>query len=99
MCPGSFDPVTYGHIDIISRTSQLYDEVWVAVFHNASKNAVFSVEERVELLRETTKDIPNVKVASFRGSSSTSAESTTSVSSSRASARCRTSITNCRWPR
>jgi pantetheine-phosphate adenylyltransferase len=67
VCPGSFDPVTYGHLDIIRRTSQLYDEVWVAVFHNASKNAVFTVEERVELLRETTADIPNVRVASFRG--------------------------------
>lgn len=67
VCPGSFDPVTFGHLDIIGRTSQLYAEVWVAVFHNASKNAVFSVEERVELLRETTADMPNVRVASFHG--------------------------------
>lgn len=67
VCPGSFDPVTYGHLDIIRRTSQLYDEVWVAVFRNASKNAAFTVEERVELLRETTVDIPNVRVTSFQG--------------------------------
>ncbi|MCC3764948.1 pantetheine-phosphate adenylyltransferase [Glycomyces sp. TRM65418] len=67
VCPGSFDPVTYGHLDIFGRSAQLYDEVWVAVFHNASKNALFSVEERVELLRETTADIPNVRVASFQG--------------------------------
>jgi pantetheine-phosphate adenylyltransferase len=67
VAPGSFDPVTYGHLDIFGRAAQLYDEVWVAVFHNASKNALFSVEERVELLRETTADIPNVRVASFQG--------------------------------
>lgn len=66
-CSGSFDPVTYGHLDIFGRAAQLYDEVWVAVFHNASKNALFSVEERVELLRETTADIPNVRIASFQG--------------------------------
>lgn len=66
-CSGSFDPVTYGHLDIFGRAARLYDEVWVAVFHNASKNALFSVEERVELLRETTADIPNVHIASFQG--------------------------------
>jgi pantetheine-phosphate adenylyltransferase len=66
-CSGSFDPVTYGHLDIFGRAAQLYDEVWVAVFHNASKNALFSVEERVELLRETTADLPNVRIASFQG--------------------------------
>ncbi|RRS00291.1 pantetheine-phosphate adenylyltransferase [Glycomyces terrestris] len=66
-CSGSFDPVTYGHLDIFARAAQLYDEVWVAVFHNASKNALFSVEERVELLKETTADLPNVRVASFQG--------------------------------
>jgi pantetheine-phosphate adenylyltransferase len=67
VCPGSFDPVTYGHLDILGRASQLYDEVWVAVFRNAAKNTMFSVEERLELLRETTKDLPNIKVASWRG--------------------------------
>ncbi|GAA2303827.1 pantetheine-phosphate adenylyltransferase [Glycomyces scopariae] len=66
-CSGSFDPVTYGHLDIFGRAAQLYDELWVAVFHNASKNALFSVEERVELLKETTADMPNVRVASFQG--------------------------------
>ncbi|MFC4335657.1 pantetheine-phosphate adenylyltransferase [Salininema proteolyticum] len=67
VCPGSFDPVTYGHLDIVGRSAQLYDEVWVAVFHNASKSGLFDVEERLELLRETTADMPNVKVASFQG--------------------------------
>ncbi|MCD0442710.1 pantetheine-phosphate adenylyltransferase [Glycomyces sp. A-F 0318] len=67
VCPGSFDPVTYGHLDILGRAAQLYDEVWVAVFHNASKNPLFSVEERVELLSETTKDMPNVRIASSQG--------------------------------
>ena len=65
--PGSFDPVTYGHLDILGRAAELYDEVWVAVFQNASKNPLFSVDERVELLRETTADMPNVRIASFQG--------------------------------
>ncbi|WP_025273891.1 pantetheine-phosphate adenylyltransferase [Haloglycomyces albus] len=67
VCPGSFDPVTYGHLDIVGRSAELYDEVWIAVFHNASKSGLFSVEERLELLEATTADMPNVKVASFSG--------------------------------
>lgn len=64
--PGSFDPVTCGHLDIIQRASRQFDTVIVAVLNNTSKNPLFSVEERRELLAEVTKDIPNVRIDSFR---------------------------------
>jgi pantetheine-phosphate adenylyltransferase len=67
VCPGSFDPVTNGHLDIIDRTSRLYDEVIVGVLINQSKQGLFSHEERVEMLREVTKGYPNVRVTEFRG--------------------------------
>jgi pantetheine-phosphate adenylyltransferase len=67
MCPGSFDPVTNGHLDIIGRASRLYDEVIVAVLVNESKHGLFSHIERMEMLTEVTKDLDNVRVASFRG--------------------------------
>ena len=67
VCPGSFDPVTNGHVDVIARASQLYDEVTVAVLVNSSKRGLFSVPERIELLRETTKELGNVVVESFHG--------------------------------
>jgi pantetheine-phosphate adenylyltransferase len=67
VCPGSFDPVTNAHLDIIDRTSRLYDEVIVAVLVNQSKRGLFSHEERVEMLREATKGYPNVRVTEFRG--------------------------------
>ncbi len=67
VCPGSFDPVTNGHLDIIGRTSALYDEVAVAVLINSSKDGLFSLDERVEMLRETTAEFPNVVVESFQG--------------------------------
>jgi pantetheine-phosphate adenylyltransferase len=67
VCPGSFDPVTNGHLDIISRAAQLYDEVVVAVFRNPNKTALFGTEERVELLLETTKKLDNVRVERFEG--------------------------------
>lgn len=66
-CPGSFDPVTNGHLDIIERGSGLFDEVIVAVVENPSKAPLFTIEERVELLREVTAHLDGVKVASFRG--------------------------------
>ena len=66
-CPGSFDPVTNGHIDIISRASALFDEVVVAVGTNASKNRLFSPEERMHMLTEASAAYPNVKVAGFDG--------------------------------
>jgi pantetheine-phosphate adenylyltransferase len=67
VCPGSFDPVTNGHLDIVGRASVLADEVIVAVGANQAKLGLFSVDERVEMLGETTGDLPNVKVRTFRG--------------------------------
>ena len=65
--PGSFDPVTYGHLDIITRASQTVDELIVGVLVNRAKIALFSVEERVKMLQIITKDLPNVRVESFQG--------------------------------
>lgn len=68
VCPGSFDPVTKGHIDIFERASLMFDELIISVFHNPGKDrAMFSMEERVEMLKEATKHIPNVRVTSFSG--------------------------------
>ena len=65
--PGSFDPVTFGHMDIITRSAKIVDELVVGVLNNSAKNSLFSLEERVSMIKEMTKDIPNVKVASFDG--------------------------------
>ena len=65
--PGTFDPVTYGHLDVILRASKLFDRVIVGVLHNSSKSPLFSVEERVNILKKATQDIPNVEVRSFSG--------------------------------
>jgi pantetheine-phosphate adenylyltransferase len=67
VCPGSFDPVTNGHVDVISRAANLHDEVIVAVLRNPNKSPLFTVEERVELLREATSKLPNVSVERFEG--------------------------------
>ncbi|EAX48725.1 pantetheine-phosphate adenylyltransferase [Thermosinus carboxydivorans Nor1] len=67
VCPGSFDPVTNGHLDIFARASQLFDQIIVAVFHNPNKKPLFTMEERVEMLREATGHIPNVRVDCFSG--------------------------------
>lgn len=67
MCPGSFDPVTNGHLDIISRMTGLFDEVVVAVGKNAGKNGLFSYGERMEMIREVTGHLPNVTVEVFDG--------------------------------
>ncbi|CAN7442358.1 phosphopantetheine adenylyltransferase [Bacillus sp. V-88] len=67
VCPGSFDPITYGHLDIITRGAKVFDEMYVVVLNNSSKKPLFSVEERIELIREVTRDIPNVVVDSFQG--------------------------------
>ena len=64
---GSFDPVTYGHIDVIERAARLVDELIVAVLGNSGKTPLFTVEERKDMLREVTKHIPNVTVQSFGG--------------------------------
>ena len=65
--PGSFDPVTFGHIDIITRSAKIVDELVVGVLNNSAKNSLFSLEERVSMIKEMTKDIPNVTVTSFDG--------------------------------
>jgi pantetheine-phosphate adenylyltransferase len=67
VCPGSFDPVTNGHLDIIGRAAQLYDEVVVAVFVNQSKSSMFAVEERREMLQEVTASYGNVHIDTFHG--------------------------------
>ncbi|CAM4031115.1 phosphopantetheine adenylyltransferase [Bacillus manliponensis] len=64
---GSFDPITLGHLDIIKRGAKVFDEVYVVVLNNSSKKPLFSVEERLSLIEEATKDIPNVKVDSHSG--------------------------------
>ena len=65
--PGSFDPVTYGHLDIIRRSAPLVDELIIGVLNNNAKTPLFSVEERVKMLEEVTKDIANVKIIPFEG--------------------------------
>jgi pantetheine-phosphate adenylyltransferase len=67
VCPGSFDPVTNGHLDIVSRASRLYDEVVVAVLINLSKKSLFTVEERLAMLSEVTRTYSNVRVEKFHG--------------------------------
>ena len=67
VCPGSFDPVTNGHLDIFARASRIYDEVIVAVLVNESKSGLFTHTERIEMISEVTKGLDNVRVASFQG--------------------------------
>lgn len=67
ICPGSFDPVTLGHIDIITRASKLFDKVIVAVLINMDKKPSFTIEERISFLKETLKDLPNVEIVGFDG--------------------------------
>ena len=67
VCPGSFDPVTNGHLDIIVRSARLFDEVIVGVLSNSAKEGMFTVEERIAMLREATAGVPNVRVQGFAG--------------------------------
>jgi pantetheine-phosphate adenylyltransferase len=67
ICPGSFDPVTNGHLDVFTRAARIADEVVVAVLVNRNKAGLFSVDERMEILREVTAHLPNVRVDSFHG--------------------------------
>ncbi|TDC20133.1 pantetheine-phosphate adenylyltransferase [Streptomyces sp. 8K308] len=67
VCPGSFDPITNGHLDIVARASKLYDVVHVAVMINKSKQGLFTVEERISLIQECTESYGNVVVESFHG--------------------------------
>lgn len=65
--PGSFDPITFGHLDIIERSAKMVDELVIGVLCNSAKKSLFSLEERVNMIKEITKDIPNVRVESFDG--------------------------------
>ena len=67
VCPGSLDPVTFGHLDIIERASQQFDEIVVAVLANRTKASLFSVEERMDMITKTTSNIKNVKIDSWHG--------------------------------
>ena len=70
--PGSFDPLTNGHLDIIERGSGLFDKLIVAIAHNTRKQSLFTVEERLEMIRQVVVDIPNVEVDNFEGLTMTS---------------------------
>ena len=67
VCPGSFDPITFGHLDIVERASSIFDEVVIAVMVNKTKQTLFTVEERIEMTKEVTAKFPNVKVDSWSG--------------------------------
>jgi pantetheine-phosphate adenylyltransferase len=67
VCPGSFDPATFGHLDIVRRASRLFDEVVVAVGTNVSKNRLFDAEERIAMMRQACADLANVSVEGFTG--------------------------------
>lgn len=67
VCPGSFDPITNGHLDIIQRGAKVFDKVYVVVLSNSSKQPLFSTEERAELIRKVTAHIPNVEVDHYQG--------------------------------
>lgn len=67
ICPGSFDPVTFGHIDIITRASKMFDHVIVGVFVNMEKKPTFTIEERIEFLKRTVGSLPNVEIVAFGG--------------------------------
>ena len=67
VCPGSFDPITNGHIDIIQRGAKVFDELYVVLLNNSSKHPLFTVDERIALIKEVTSHIPNVKVDTSQG--------------------------------
>lgn len=67
VCPGSFDPITYGHLDIIERTSKVFDRVYISVLRNSSKKGLFMPQERVDMIEEVTSHLDNVEVKQFDG--------------------------------
>ena len=67
VCPGSFDPITYGHLDIVERASKMFDEVVIAVLVNKTKSSLFTVPERIEMIKEVTERFSNVRVDSWSG--------------------------------
>ena len=99
MCPGSFDPPTLGHLDVIGRAAGLFDRVTVAVLVNPDKRGMFALDERLDLLRATTERWPNVDVDTFRGLLVDYCRAAGSAPSSRACGPCPISTTSCRWRR
>ena len=67
ICPGSFDPVTFGHLDIINRARKIFDHLIVAVLVNPNKHTSFTVEERINMLKRATADMPNIEIVGFEG--------------------------------
>ena len=65
--PGTFDPITFGHIDVVLRASELFDKVIVAISESSAKNTLFTVEERIDMIKESTSKIKNINVSSFKG--------------------------------
>ena len=96
--PGSFDPITNGHLDIIARGLSVFDKVRVAILVNPDKRPLFTVEERVELIRETYKSEPRISVDTFSGLLVEYAEGVGRRSSCGGSGPSRTSSTSSRWP-
>ena len=95
--PGSFDPVTKGHIDIAARAAALFEEVVIAVYATPSKNLLFTTDERVELFRDAVCHLPNVKFDSLKDWSSGSPRKSVPRSSSGDCAAAQTSSTNTKW--
>ncbi len=96
---GSFDPITNGHMDIIRRASEIFDVLIVSVLNNKEKTPLFSVEERVKILEEATKDLPNVQIDSFSGLLVDYAQEKDLHVIVRGCVPLRILSTNCRWPR
>lgn len=96
---GSFDPITNGHMDIIRRASEIFDVLIVSVLNNKEKTPLFSVEERVKILEEATKDLPNVQIDSFSGLLVDYAQERICMSLCGDCVPLRILSTNCRWPR
>ena len=91
--PGTFDPVTFGHLDVIHRASELFDRVIVGVLHNSAKSPLFSAEERVNILRKATEELPGVEVRAFQGLAVDFAKSSADFAQSQILS------TSCRWRR
>lgn len=99
VCPGSFDPVTLGHVDIFERAAAQFDEVIVAVLVNPNKKGMFTLDERIEMIAESTAHLPNLRIESGQGLVVDFVRARGSRRSSRDCAAAPTSSTNCRWRR
>ena len=99
VCPGSFDPITYGHLDIIERAAQQFDHVVVAVLENRTKSSLFTVTERIGMITEVTKKFPNVSVDSWSGLLVEYCKSNSIQAIVKGLRAVTDLITNCRWLR